>query len=205
MFKGNDNSAAALVREGAAFWVVRPQVGPAGITGLDTLVSGVYIAAAPGTGEPTREFTGLEEPQLGSKNAPGLNLVLYSDRLGSLQVASPIYYREIQVGVVESFGLAENAEKVKIYIHISDKYAPLVREKTQFWNASGIKMTTNLLGMTIKTESLASVLAGGIAFGTPDNRRMGAEVKDGTVFELHDAPQKKWLKWKPKILLKKTK
>lgn len=200
-----DKSAAGLAREGTGFWIVRPRVGPAGITGLDTLVSGVYIAASPGTGEPTREFIGLNEPQVGSKNAPGLNVVLTADRLGSLQVSSPVYYREIQVGIVENYGLAEDSEKVEIYIHIDDRYAPLIRQNTRFWNASGIKMETSLLGMTIKTESLASVLAGGIAFATPNNKRMGPPSKHGDVFKLHDAPEKSWLKWRPEIPLKNIK
>mgnify|MGYP006204999709 CR=1 FL=1 len=43
------------------FWLVKPSVTLAGITGLETLVSGNYVAISPGEGEPTRKFKALEE------------------------------------------------------------------------------------------------------------------------------------------------
>ncbi len=200
-----DKSAAGLAKEGADYWVVRPQVGPGGITGLDTLVSGVYIAASPGSGKPAKEFQGLEEPQLGSKNAPGINIILETDELNSVRVGSPIYYRKIQIGEIEHFDLAKNSESVKIYVHISDKYAPLVRKNSKFWSVSGIKMSANILGTKITTESLEAVLAGGVAFRTPGNKNMGPEAKDGAVFKLHKNSKSSWLRWKPDIQLKKKK
>jgi len=200
-----NKSAAGLARKGASFWVVRPKLGPAGITGLDTLVSGVYIAASPGTGEVVKAFRGLEEEELGSKDAPGINIILTSDKLGSIQVGSPVYYREVQVGEIEEFGLSQDSKMVEIQVHIENRYQPLIRKGTKFWNASGIKMTTSLMGAKIETESLESILAGGVAFATPEGKSMGEEAKEGAVFKLYDSGKRRWLKWKPTITLKKQK
>lgn len=58
------------------FWLVKPSVSLAGITGLETLVSGNYIAASPGDGEPARKFIALNEPPPLADTAPGLHLTL---------------------------------------------------------------------------------------------------------------------------------
>jgi paraquat-inducible protein B len=198
-------SAVDLATEGASFWIVRPKLGPAGITGLDTLMSGVYIAVSPGTGAPVRAFRGLEDPQLGNKTAPGMNIVLTSDNLGSIEAGSPVYYRQVQVGEVEEYKLAPDSKSVEINVHIDEDYQPLIWTGTKFWNASGIKMTTNLLGAKIEAESLEAILAGGIALATPEGKSMGEKAKDGAVFRLYSDAKSRWFKWQPKIILKKTK
>jgi len=153
------------------FWLVKPSVSLAGITGLETLVSGNYIAASPGDGEPTRKFKALsEEPPL-SDAKPGLHLTLKADRLGSLNRGSPVFYKQIQVGQVKSYLLSEDQSTVEIKVYIEPTYANLVRKHTRFWNASGISIDANLSGLKVRSESLSSIVAGGIAFATPENRK----------------------------------
>lgn len=151
------------------FWLVKPRVSLAGVTGLETLVSGNYIAIDPVKGEQQKEFTALKEPPPLSDSLPGLHLTLKADRLGSLEQGSPIYYRQIQVGQVKSYHLAEDQKTIEVKIHIEPAYANLVRKHTRFWNASGITLSGDLSGLKLRTESLASIAAGGIAFATPDN------------------------------------
>ena len=153
------------------FWLVKPSVSLAGITGLETLVSGNYIAASPGDGEPARKFTALNEPPPLADTAPGLHLTLKAERLGSLNRDSPVFYKQIQVGRVKSYALLEDQNQVEVKVFIQPEFASLVRKHTRFWNASGVSIDAGLSGVTVRTESLASIVAGGIAFATPEHRK----------------------------------
>ncbi|QRY79539.1 MCE family protein [Pseudomonas sp. PDNC002] len=161
--------AAEYLSKGTRFWLVKPRVSIAGVTGLETLVSGNYIAIDPVKGEQEKDFVALKEPPPLSDSLPGLHLTLKAERLGSLEQGSPIYYRQIQVGQVKSYRLAEDQKTIEVKIHIEPAYANLVRKHTRFWNASGITLSGSLSGLKLRTESLASIAAGGIAFSTPDN------------------------------------
>eukprot|EP01132_Coremiostelium_polycephalum_P020312 gene20312-24128_t len=168
------------------FWLVKPSVSLAGITGLETLVSGNYIAASPGDGEPTRKFKALsEEPPL-SDAKPGLHLTIKADRLGSLNRGSPVFYKQIQVGQVKSYLLSEDQTTVEIKVYIEPTYASLVRKHTRFWNASGISIDANLSGVKVRSESLASIVAGGIAFATPENRKDSPPTDPSLPFRLYE-------------------
>ena len=133
------------------FWLVKPSVTLAGITGLETLVSGNYVAISPGEGEPVRKFKALaEEPPL-SDAKPGLHLTIKADRLGSLNRGSPVFYKQIKVGQVKSYVLSEDQSTVELKVFIEPTYAKLVRKHTRFWNASGISIDANLSGVKVRS------------------------------------------------------
>jgi paraquat-inducible protein B len=171
---------------GTRFWLVKPSVSLAGITGLETLVSGNYIAASPGEGEPTREFTALSEPPPLADTEPGLHLTLKAERLGSLGRDSPVFYKQIQVGRVKSYALAEDQSTVEVKLFIEPAYASLVRKHTRFWNASGISIDADLSGFKLRSESLASIVAGGIAFATPEHRTDSPPTDPSLPFRLYE-------------------
>ena len=207
-----DSSAEALAREGAQYWLVKPAVGLQGVRGLETIVTGAYIQAKTGEGARTTSFVALDQVPVEevAPEVPSLRIVLRADRLGSLKPGSPVYYRQIEVGQVEAHRLAPNGNGVLIHVRIGHEYAPLVRKDSVFWNASGIGMELGLTGAKIRTESMAAILGGGVAFATPDGRspwllRFGEKVapraSDGAVFKLHRTLEKKWLKWHPRIPL----
>ena len=192
-------SAAGLASKGSQFWIVRPKLGIGGVSGLETIISGSYIEAQPGKGPRAKYFEGLEEPPPPDSDIAGLKIIIKSDKLGSLNPGAPVYYRELKVGEVEICELAGNAQYIDIKVNIFSKYAPLVHDNSQFWNASGIGMTVGLFGAKIKSESMQAILTGGMAFATPNNQQMGPQSKDGAVFELSDNPKDEWLKWQPNI------
>ncbi|AZD10541.1 Paraquat-inducible protein B [Pseudomonas chlororaphis] len=174
------------LKSSTRFWLVKPSVTLAGITGLETLVSGNYIAISPGEGEPARKFKALaEEPPL-SDAKPGLHVTIKADRLGSLNRGSPVFYKQIQVGQVKSYLLSEDQNTVEIKVFIEPTYANLVRKHTRFWNASGISIDANLSGVKVRSESLASIVAGGIAFATPENRRDSPPTDPTLPFRLYE-------------------
>ena len=180
-----DKSVEPFLRSKTRFWLVKPSVTLAGITGLDTLVSGNYITASPGTGTLTHKFEALAEAPPLAESTPGLHITLKAERLGSLNRDSPVFYKQIQVGRVRSYALGENKDTVDIKVFIQPEYANLVRKHTRFWNASGVTVDASLSGLTVRTESLASIVAGGIAFATPENRADSPPTDPTLPFKLY--------------------
>lgn len=162
--------AERYLTEGTRFWVQRPRVTASRVSGLETLLSGAYIAIDPVTeGEPARQFVGLEEPPLFTTAEPGTRFVLRSPTLGSLNVGSPVYYRSIQVGQVVNHSLDPDGKAVSIHIFINTPHDRRVLTTTRFWNASGLDFKLTADGIQMDTESLLSVVIGGIAFDTPES------------------------------------
>lgn len=194
-------AARPYLTKSASFWVARPRVTLAGITDLDTLVSGHYLAFQPGHTEdaPVDDFTALEVPPI--VVAQGSRFVLEAKSLGRLDVGDPVYYRGERVGTVTAHELHPDANSVGIGVSIAKPYVPLIRTNTVFWNASGIHASLGWKGFDVQTVSLESLLIGGIAFATPDEP--GKNARAGSVFELHPEVKDDWLDWSPKIPLGK--
>ncbi len=169
-----NKNAASLASEGSSFWVVRPRLGFTGVSGLGTLLSGAYIGVDAPEGEPgsmgasKTEFEGLESPPEVTYDRPGKRFTLQAGSLGSLDVGSPVYYRQIQVGRVIGYQLDEKGEKVTIQIFLDAPNDRFIKEDTRFWNASGVDISVNAEGLKVRTQSLISVAVGGIAFDTVD-------------------------------------
>jgi len=193
-------SAAPIAREGTTFWIVRPQVGWGSVTGLSTVLSGPEVQALPGPaeGESKREFKGLESPPVGLET-PGLKVILRAERPMALRANSPVYYRGVEVGLVQNIDLAPNSASADVHVLILQRYAPLVREGSAFWNVSGVNLKGNILkGIEVDFESLRALVTGGVEFASPPG---SARAKPGTIFFLYEEPKKQWLAWAPQIKL----
>jgi len=195
-------SAASIARDGSVFWIVRPQLGPTSITGLNTVLTGPYIQVLPGTGKALTTFTGVDHPSP-TLDRRGLNIVLATAHVGSVRNGSPIYYRGIEVGTVIDAQLSSDATSARVNVFIEQPHTRLVRIGSRFWSVSGLDVHVGLFkGLDISLESLRSLAIGGIAFATPDAG--GPPAKAGTIFVLHDQAEKEWLTWTPKIPLPST-
>ncbi|WP_027803618.1 PqiB family protein [Paraburkholderia dilworthii] len=163
-----DRSARSLARADSRFWVVRPRLGMTGVSGMDTLLSGAYIGVDTGTSEAAHTaFTGLETPPAVIRGTPGTSFGIHADDLGSLDIGSPVYYRRIQVGRVASYSLDADGHGVSVQIFVDSPYDRFVTADTHFWNASGVDLSLGADGFKLKTQSVAAIVGGGIAFATP--------------------------------------
>jgi paraquat-inducible protein B len=192
-------SAADLAREGSKFWIVRPEVGAGEIRGLQTIVSGSYIAIEPGEGKPQTKFTGILEPPVLEQKRDALKITLIAERLGSIKERAPIFYRDIQVGQIAKTELGPESQTVRITVEIQKHYAPLVRLNSRFWNAGGVNVNIGLNGASISAQSVQTLVSGGVAFATPDLSEKEAPAE--SAFRLYDKPDETWLAWSPKIPL----
>ena len=179
--------AESFTREDSQFWVVRPRIGAGGVSGIDTLLSGDYIGADIGQSNArAKNFTGLENPPPITYGEPGKHFTLHTQDLGSLDIGSPVYFRKIPVGQVVAYALDADGKGVNIEIFIHSPNDAYVTENTRFWNASGIDVNVGANGFAVKTESLSSLLVGGIAFRAPEyspNDVAAAEDKSYDLFE----------------------
>ncbi|MEW6079971.1 MAG: MlaD family protein [Thermodesulfobacteriota bacterium] len=172
------------------FWVVRARVSASEISGLGTLLGGAYIAIDPvKEGEPDRTFKGLEAPPVVTMDLPGRHYVLRADRLGSLSAGSPIYYRQIEVGQVESYEMDKEGRYVEIRIFVNDPYHQFIRQNTRFWNAGGFDLSVDANGLTVDSQSLATILMGGIAFDSPMALDSDELAENNHIFSLFDSRQ----------------
>lgn len=194
------DSAERIARSNTQFWLVKPELGLTKTANLDTLLTGQYITFELNGGQPQYKFTALEAPPLLNREETGLNIILRTDQLNSIKEGLDVSYRGVNVGKVTGHSLSETADYVDIYVNIDPRYAPLVRQGSRFWNTSGLDIGFELFGgAKIKSDSIESVLAGGIAFATPEGG--GDIVAADTVFELYQQRDDDWLEWQPKIPL----
>jgi paraquat-inducible protein B len=187
-----DKAAGGLVSANTRFWVVRARVSMAAVSGLGTVFSGAYITLDPGKpGVAAWAFTGLEEPPVVTSGMPGKHFVLESDSRGSIDVGAPVYFRQTQVGMVVAVSLADDGTKVnmKVFVHAPfDKY---VLAGTRFWNASGFDFKVDATGLTVNTESVVSILLGGIAFDLLDLMKgPGEPAAENAHFHLYESRTK---------------
>jgi len=163
-----NKSAEGFATQGTRYWVVRPRIGLGGVSGVDTLLSGAFIGTDVGDSkEEQYDFTGLEAPPAVLHGAPGKSFVLHTDDLGSLDTGSPVYYRRIQVGRVSSYTLDKDGKGVSLRIFVDGPNDRFVTRSTRFWNASGVDVSLGANGLKLNTQSLATVIAGGVAFEEP--------------------------------------
>ncbi|HEV2674695.1 MAG TPA: MlaD family protein [Aliidongia sp.] len=177
------------VTSNSRFWIVRPRVTAAGITGLNTLVSGAYIEMDPGqVGQPTDHFAGLEEPPVVDEaDVPGTRFTLHADDLASISQGAPLYYRGISVGEVLGYQLGAQARQTDIFVYVRAPYDKLVRPKSHFWNVSGVSISAGAGGLRASTRSLQALIAGGIGFDTSDAAMWEVASKTGAEFHLYNS------------------
>jgi paraquat-inducible protein B len=173
--------------EKTRFWVVKARVSGGTVSGLGTLLGGAYIAVDPvAGGKFVDKFIGVEQVPVVTTDQPGRHFMLKADTRGSLDMGAPIYFRQIKVGEVVSYQLAEDNQSVDFKIFIDAPHHLKVTENTRFWNASGIDVSLSAAGFKVDMESTVSLLTGGLAFGLPPNTEPGGSVPENTVFTLHD-------------------
>ncbi|MEK6353107.1 MAG: MlaD family protein [Burkholderia cenocepacia] len=171
--------------QGSRFWIVRPRVGATGVSGLGTLLSGAYIGVDAGHGQDTlTDFTGLETPPAVTGDQKGTQYVLRGDSLGSVDIGSPVYYRRVQVGQVVGFSLDKDGTGVTFNVFVNAPYDQYVGMNTRWWQASGVDLRLDSSGLKLNTQSLATVILGGIAFQTPPNQGTGTTAPNNTTFRL---------------------
>jgi len=180
------HQAKPLLTDGTIFWVVKPRLFAGNVSGLETLLSGSYIGMWPGQagGKAEHKFAGHEDPPILTANVPGHTFMLKAERLGSISVGSPVFFRDLSVGEVLGWDIADMAEYVTIRTFVRAPYDSYVHDETRFWNASGVSVQLAGAGIDVRMESLKALLLGGIAFETPTTEKPTQVSLENHVFPL---------------------
>ncbi|MFA5983037.1 MAG: MlaD family protein [Methylococcaceae bacterium] len=181
-----NHGATSFLNEHTSFWVVRPQVGLAGVSGLGTLLSGPYIEIHPGDGHEKRSFVGLKTAPVLKTNAEGKQFILETNNLGSMRPGTPINFHGINVGEVLSHKLSPEANAILLTVFINAPYDQFVRKNTRFWVDSGIDLSAGADGFKVRTGPLISILSGGIAFRASAQDSVSDIETENSVFKLYD-------------------
>ena len=177
--------ASPYLVEDTRFWIVRPRIAGGQVSGLGTLFSGSYIGVDIGKSEAERRnFVGLDSPPIFTADVAGRQFVLQSAELGSLGIGSPVYYRQVEVGSVVAHELNKDGKAVTLKVFVNAPYDEYVKTDTRFWNASGIEVAVDATGIKVDTQSLTSILVGGIAFETPPDSPSAQPAEENHIFTL---------------------
>lgn len=187
--------AAGLAREGARFWIVRPQLSLAGVSGLETAVGAKYIGVSPGNSESPQQsrFEGLGAAPSDENSGEGIDVVLRSDAKHGVTVGAPVTWRGVDVGQILSINLSPDARFVDIHARINSEYTRLLRTTSKFWVTSGLGIDVGLSGVRLNADSLSTIVRGGVSFSTIAISKEKAPITSGHMFQLHDKPESTWL------------
>lgn len=182
-----DASASHLLNENAKFWVVAPRISFSEVSGLNTLISGSYIAmSADDNGKEQLHFNALSRPPVTPPGTPGLHVMLRSDDEFAYKPGDPIIYKGFKVGEFEDATFNIDERVVYYDAFIEAPYHKLITVNTRFWDVSGVKLQLESSGVSVETGSLETLLANGITFGIPDGVAKGELVVENAFFTIYE-------------------
>ena len=183
-----NKNAASLLTSHARFWVVRPRLTLPNPSGLQTLISGSFIAVDPGLpgGAAQLHLKGLDRPPGVRSDQPGQTFVLQAPRLGWLEEGAPVFYRDIVVGQLLDYKEAGMGKPIQMDVFIKAPYDHYVRKATHFWNVSGLSANFGPSGVHLAVESMQALLSGGIEFANFADAAQAPPAAPNTVFALYD-------------------
>ncbi|ETX15291.1 paraquat-inducible protein B [Roseivivax halodurans JCM 10272] len=178
-----EQDIAEYIDQDARFWVVRPEVSARGVSGLDTVLSGVYIEGAWDSEPGTRasRFDGLAAEPLIGNEADGIEFELASED-GLPTSKTPIIYKGVEVGMVDAAEIEAGGAGVRADAVIYSDYADLVTTQTRFWDISGFSFSLGASGARLNFSSFASLISGGVTFETLSSG--GEPLTRGAEYEL---------------------
>ncbi|KAB7897689.1 intermembrane transport protein PqiB [Rouxiella sp. S1S-2] len=180
-----DSGMEKMLKDDSVFWVVKPQVGREGISGLGTLLSGAYIQLQPGgKGDEKEQYKLLDSPPLASPDAQGIRVVLTSDRAGQLNPGDPVLFRGFQVGTVETSHFDPESRQIRYQLFVRAPYDGLVTSNVRFWKESGVNFDMSSAGIRVEMGSLTTLFSGGVSFDVPDGWERGAKADNSASFAL---------------------
>ncbi|MDD2897249.1 MAG: MlaD family protein [Desulfuromonadaceae bacterium] len=172
------------------FWVVRARITGGNVSGLGTLVGGSYIGVDVGTSAVRNStFKGLDRPPVVTMDVPGRQFVLHAKDIGSLDISSPLFYRRMQVGEIMAYELDKDGSGVTLNVFVRAPFDQYVKPNTTFWQASGIDISLDANGVKVTTESMLTIMLGGISFQTPEDRFDAPPAQANSVFTLFSSKE----------------
>lgn len=185
-----NKEVSGYLGETTNFSLITAKIRGTNFQGLSTLLSGPYISMDWSTKTPKRSkkkrFVGLEQPPLTPPGAQGSRITLYSPQAGSVGVGSPILYRNMEVGRVESFDFSADLKRIEHIAFVNAPYDQLLGATTRFWDVSGLRVEAGSDGLKVELASVNTLLSGGVSFGNIVDAETAPLDPDKLVFAIYD-------------------
>lgn len=176
-----DSGHDSLRRRGSLFAIVQPQISLQGVTGIETMISGVYIDCIPGQGpDLASSFSGKSTGQPELLDKKGFEIRLVSTATG-VRKGAPVTYKELSVGEIVGKSLSDDGTAVILTASIEPKYSRLVCKNSKFWDSSGVEVAIGFIKLKIHSQTILSP-DGRISFANPPEE--GPPAREGTLFQL---------------------
>jgi paraquat-inducible protein B len=179
-----DKTATPYLNEYTKFWIVKPEVGIGGVSGLDTLISGTYIEMYAQKGGTYKEkFVGLEHAY--RNIGGGEHFVLNTPKGESaVKVGTPLYLKNVKVGQVEYVVLSLDGTSVDVIVFIDKSYVPYVHTDSKFWVRSTLEVGLANGSLDVKIAPVTDLIQGAIEFSST-GRDKKMQIPDNFVFRLY--------------------
>lgn len=180
-----ENEYADILAEDSQLWVVKPRIDESGISGMSTLLSGVYLEFLPGKSEQNSTLFALSDsPALISSEVDGKRFIVHSNDGEVLEPATGIFFRNYKIGQIESAEFDIESQGMQYGLFVYAPYDQLIADNTIFWLSSGISVELTVQGINVNTGSLSKLLKGGISLDYPPGKQKGQVVPEGSTFPL---------------------
>ena len=179
-----EKTATPYLNEHTKFWIVKPEVGIGGVSGLDTLISGTYIEMyAQKGGEYKSEFVGLEHAY---RNIGGGEYLVLNTPKGesAVKVGTPVYLKNVKVGQVEYVVLSLDGTSVDVIIFIDKMYLPYVHTDSKFWVRCTLEVGLANGSLDVKVAPVTDLIQGAIEFSSTGKDHK-SHIPDEFVFKLY--------------------
>lgn len=180
------NAFTGLARGGTTFTLVRPRISLAGVSGLETLVTGSYLAVEPGTGEPGKRFAGRsisqEQWDLAKEETDGIEITLSAQDVQAVPKGAPVLYKGLLAGTVRGQGL-DNEGRPVLRVVVHGAFRDKLRSNSRFWQVAAAEVSAGPGVLDFKVAGLQALLQGAVAFETFGSA--GSAAEPGATFRLH--------------------
>ena len=160
--------ASYLFTEGAIFWIDKKASG----------IPQIAMLVPPTLGHAQLAFVGRQDPPILKANVPGHIFLLKAKRIGSISLGAPVFFRDLSVGLVLGWDIADLAEYVTIHAFVRAPFDSYVHDESQFWISEGV------LNAKSDHDHMEGSRIPGIAFETPAIEFRAAVAAQNQVFPL---------------------
>jgi paraquat-inducible protein B len=190
--RGDGPGTKSFLVEDTDFWIETARISGATVSGLGTLISGAFIGMEIGSSTKSKSyFIALNTPPVVTSEVLGRFFMLKTQDLGSLGRGTPIFFRRLKVGEVVSYELDKDGQTLSVKVFVNAPYDQYLNSDTRFWQASGIDVSLSASGVSVQTQSVLSLLIGGMAFETPATGAALRPADANTVFTSRSAKSRR--------------
>ena len=152
--------------KGTEFWIAGATPSLTESSSLKSIISGPTIGISPRPGPKQAHYDGLSQPPVEQESIPGRHFVLHAAALGNLSRGSHVYFKDLDVGIVEDTTLKPD-RNFELAVFIKSPFDRLVHTGTRFWNAGAVQLSMQGNGPKLQLQSVPALLQGAVDFDTP--------------------------------------